>query len=231
MLSKNLNANVLNLVLREKFDFNKLSAVPRVVWETAKRAQKDFKVNIISNGEENKEENFNENIKFIYLTGSHFSFFDNVIRSIQKSGEKGTVHFFGSLSGGAVFCKKTDKYNGKIVLNIINGGMTFKDFKYLRLYDVIFQPFNCVFHPSILGIPFELFFAKAFQNKNVKAVIVQSHRLKDRVLQFAPRSNVKVIPYGVPEEYLKINTSKVFENNVLYFGHIYTVRGIDDMIR
>ena len=40
---------ILNIILREKFDLNKLSALPKIAWEIAQRAQEEININIVSN--------------------------------------------------------------------------------------------------------------------------------------------------------------------------------------
>lgn len=222
---------ILNIILREKFDLKKLSAVPRLAWETAQRAQVEFKVNIISNGPKKEIKKINNKIDFIYLPGSYLSFFDNVLSFIKEKNKQGTINFLGSLSGGCIFAWKFRAYPNKIILNIINGGIPIKDFKFLRLYDLFIQPGNCIFHPSFLGKPVELFFSKFLENENITGIAVQSQRLKNKILSLAPKARVEQISFGIPEEYLDLKAKKPSNKKLLlYFGHVYSVRGIDDML-
>jgi len=222
---------ILNIILREKFDLNKLSALPRISWETAQRAQAEFKVNIISNGPKKEIKKFNQKIDFIYLPGSYLSFFDNALSFIKEKNNQGIIYFLGSLSGGCIFSWRAKTYPNKIILNLLNGGIEAKDFKFIRLYDLLLQPSNCIFHPSVFGKPTELFFSKFLQNENITKIIVQSQRLKNKILSLAPKAEVEQIPFGVQQEFLDLKIKKLLaEKLLLYFGHVYSVRGIDDML-
>lgn len=222
---------ILNIILREKFDLNKLSALPKIAWETAQRAQEEININIISNGPKREIKKFNKKINFIYLPGSYISFFNNALSFIKEKNNQGIIYFLGSLSGGCIFSWRAKTYGNKIILTLINGGIAAKDFKFIRLYDLFLQPSNCIFHPSVLGKPAELLFSKFLQNENVARIIVQSQRLKNKILSLAPESKVEQIPFGVSEELLNLKAKRSSKKKLfLYFGHIYSVRGIDDML-
>jgi len=222
---------ILNIILREKFDLNKLSAVPRIAWETAQRAQVEFKVNIISNGPKKEIKKFNQKINFIYLPGSYLSFFDNALSFIKEKNNQGIIYFLGSLSGGCIFSWRVRTYTNKIILTIINGGIPIEDFKFLRLYDFLLQPSNCIFHPSVTGKPIELLCSKFLENENIIRIIVQSQRLKNKILSSAPKAKVEQIQFGVQQELLDLKIKHPStEKLLLYFGHVYSVRGIDDML-
>lgn len=219
----------INFVVREKFDLEKLSAVPRTVWEFALRSVDRHNVNIISCGIESESHRLGNGINLVYLEGSMFSFFDNSIAWIERH-DGGRIHFFGSLSGAGVFCWMAKKYTGALVLSIFNGAVELSDFRYIRVIDILFQPFNNIFHPSILGIPFEWLFSRFLANSNVTGIIVQSNRLKNRLLSRVPGIRIHNIGFGCSDDYLLARHRKK-SNIVLYFGHSYTVRGIDDLIR
>lgn len=222
---------ILNIILREKFDLNKLSAVPRIAWEIAQRAQEEINVNIISNGPKREIKKFNEKINFIYLPGSYISFFNNVLSFIKEKNNQGIIFFIGSLSGGCILSWRTKAYPNKIILNLINGRISIADFKFIKLYDLFLQPSNCIFHPSVLGKPVEFLFPKFLENENIIRIIVQSQRLKNKIISLAPRSRVEQIPFGVQQEFLDLKIKEsLTEKTLLYFGHAYSVRGIDDML-
>jgi len=222
---------ILNIILREEFDLNKLSAVPRIVWEVAQRAQEEFKINIISNGPKKEIKKFNKKINFIYLPGSYLSFFDNVLSFIKEKNNQGIIYFLGSLSGGCIFSWRAKTYPNKIILNLINGGISAIDFKFIRLYDFFLQPSNCIFHPSVLGKPIELLCSKFLENENIIRIIVQSQRLKKKILSLAPKAKVEQIPFGIPQEFLDLKVKRPLKKKLLlYFGHVYSIRGVDDML-
>jgi len=222
---------ILNIILREKFDLNKLSALPKIAWETAQRAQEEINVNVISNGPKKEIKKFNKRINFIYLPGSYLSFFNNALSFIKEKNNQGIIYFLGSLSGGCIFSWITRAYPNKIILNLINGGIEAQDFKFIRAYDFLLQPSNCIFHPSVIGKPIEILFSKFLENKNIKKIIVQSQKLKNKILSLAPKAKVEQIPFGVPQEFLDLKIKKPLEEKLLlYFGHVYSVRGIDDIL-
>jgi glycosyltransferase involved in cell wall biosynthesis len=222
---------ILNIILREKFDLNKLSALPKIAWEIAQRAQEEININIISNGPKREIKKFNKKINFIYLPGSYISFFDNVLSFIKEKNNQGIIYFLGSLSGGCIFSWRSRTYPNKIILNLINGGISAADFKFIRLYDFLLEPSNCIFHPSVMGKPAELLFSKFLQNGNIAGIIVQSQRLKNKILSLAPKAKVEQIPFGVQQKFLDLKIKKLLEEKLLlYFGHVYSVRGIDDML-
>jgi len=167
---------ILNIILREKFDLNKLSALPKIAWEIAQRAQEEININIVSNGTKKEIKKFNKKINFIYLPGSYLSFFDNTLSFIKEKNNQGIIYFLGSLSGGCIFSWRARTYPNKIILNLINGGISVKDLKFIRLYDLFLQPSNCILHPSVLGKPVELFFSKFLQNGNITKIILNSER-------------------------------------------------------
>jgi len=222
---------ILNIILREKFDLNKLSALPKIAWEIAQRAQEEININIVSNGTKKEIKKFNKKINFIYLPGSYLSFFDNTLSFIKEKNNQGIIYFLGSLSGGCIFSWRARTYPNKIILNLINGGISVKDLKFIRLYDLFLQPSNCILHPSVLGKPVELFFSKFLQNGNITKIIVQSQRLKNKIISLAPKAKVEQIQFGVQQELLDFKIKHPsMEKLLLYFGHIYSVRGIDDML-
>ena len=82
-----------------------------------------------------------------------------------------------------------------------------------------------------MGKPIEILFSQWLKSKNIARIIVQSQRLKNKILSLAYNAKVEQIPFGIPEEFLSLRVKQPSTEKVLlYFGHAYSVRGIDDML-
>jgi len=223
------------------FDPNNLSALPRAVFEIAYKNNEKFEFFIITNGKTDNIYQLEKNVTIYEINSLSFDY--NKIKRIIVQNNIDVINFHGSLLG-SIFCVRSLKdMKIPIILNIYEKKAKFEDFTCLKFSD-FFRA-----HKRTIGLPFTKsiiipqYIIKYYLSQDiVKKTIVPSARLK-KYYQFLTDSKVVQMPIGVDFKIFsesdaksaeKIKKSHGFNSDdkiIMYFGHSYITRGIDDLIQ
>lgn len=216
------------------FLHNRLTAIPRVVYEISKRlAVKGHNVLVITNTKYNEREVFIEkNLTLKYLKNFNIT---------QIKDQFDVIHFYGSMLGGLLFLRKFE--SSLNILSLYTSPKCSKeDFFSVKLSDFLFDSRTSFFLIFSLMSLIPNYILKHILRSS-KKIIVNSYRLKESYVNLLDdEKKVIRIPHGIDlsifadsdNEKYKILKEKLgfFENEkiVAYIGHPYLVRGIDDLI-
>jgi len=227
------------------FDPSNLSALPRVVFEIATRNNGNFEFFILTNGKTNNMYILKEGVTVYKINSSIYDY--KKIKNIIIENNIDLINFHGSLLG-SIFCVKSLK-NMKIpiILSIYDKKAQLRDFTFLKFSDFLKgyrRTIGLPFSKTLL-VPkyiFNRIIKYYFMQDEVKKIIVPSQRLKKYYLPFA-KSKVIQIPMGVDfkkfSEY-NIESAETLKKSfgftsddkiIMYFGHSYITRGIDELIQ
>jgi len=230
-------------IMVDAFDPSNLSALPRVVFEIATRNNGNFEFFILTNGRSDNRYILKEGVRVYEINSSFYNY--KKIRELIIENNISLINFHGSLLG-SIFCVKCLKdMKLPIVLNIYDKKLEFKDLLHLKYSDLL-REYNrtiCLPNAKSLLIPKYIFnkITKYYLTQDVvKKIIVPSQRLK-KYYQLFTKSKVIQIPMGVDfkkfSEY-NIESAETLKKSfgfnlgdkiILYFGHSYITRGIDDL--
>jgi len=214
---------------------DKLTALPRAVYEVSKRlVETGQEVVIITNKEGSNDSNQR---KIVLKEGLIVKFTDHFYHSITNENFD-ILHFYGSLLGSFFLLRAVDLNN--IILSLYTSKHTGKDLMTLKLVDLIYDKRSRFMLNPILGtiLPDPLLRREL---RKAKRIIVQSYRFKQFLCHLLDSSKVVQIPHGVElkrysnssrkwEELKKELGFSKSDRVVLYFGHAFLMRGIDDLL-
>lgn len=221
-------------IIVRHFWHRKLSSLPRAVYEISKHLIKNnCDVTIFTNSEAdyNGEVILDDNLRVKYV--------NNIIEAVNEECFD-IIHFYGSILGAYLLVDRivTTK---KIILSLYTSKYSIKDITSFKLKDFISdRRCGVLFNFSIANIIPNRVFSNKF--KKVNRVIVISHRLKKFYSSILKEKKVLRIPHGV--DFKKFSRTKkrnvhklrrelgYLESDkiILYLGHAYLIRGIDDLI-
>lgn len=213
---------------------NALSALPKTVYEISKYLIRNgHKVTIITNAEKKYSRTvvLDKNLTLKYS--------NNLYNEIDKDFD--LVHFFGNLLGSLLFVNSIkEKCKIPIVISLYGYKRYFEDIHSIKLTDFLHDKRTLFFlNESIISvIPNSLIARKL---NIAKKIIVQSNAQMDFYLNIIKsREKIIRIPHGVNFQKFshyklnkKMRTQLGFSEEdkiILYLGHGYIVRGIDDLI-
>lgn len=216
------------------FWYDKLTLLPSTVYEISKRLAKlNYKVTIISNKEMNYAGcvKLDDNIILKYV--------DNIIRSASEEDAQ-ILHFYGSLLGAYHFLNGINS-KSKLILSLYTAKVHTKDTLTLKATDYIYDKrLISYLNPIITNmIPNFIIRNKLSECDNL---IVPSSRFKKFYSTIINKKKVLQILHGVnfvrysnyDANRVQILKSKLGykkeDKIILYLGHSYLNRGIDDLI-
>ena len=217
-------------VVVRHFWHDKMTSLPRAAYEISKYVSKSKnKVTIITNSERNYtgEVYLDKNLRVKYVGD---------IYSAVNREKFDIIHFYGSLLGAYLLLKNIK--NQKLILNLYTSRISVKDFSSLKLRD-FFEDKRC-----IASLPYNLgsIIPEKILRRNLdksKKIIVESYRLERFYSKIINKDKVVRVPHGVNfkkfDKCKKTNLKEKLgfskdDKIILYLGHAYLVRGIDDLI-
>lgn len=169
------------------------------------------------------------------------AFFRFCARYIKENDIK-KVAFWGSLFGGVLISFLVPKKT-KIILNIYSSKPKVKDFFNLKIRD-FFIGYNRTVKLSFKEMIIPQFIIRYYLKKpNVSKIIVPSLRLKrqfENYVEHNDSNKIVWLKHGIDaQEILSRSTTRSYHDPqilkkkpmVMFFGHCYLARGIDDLIK
>jgi glycosyltransferase involved in cell wall biosynthesis len=222
--------------MRKKIDIvvchfwpNKLTALPRTVYEISSILNSSYSITI------HTDKNF-------YLN-TETKFRELMIKPHTKLslGEIGTksdvIHFFGSLTGAYFLLRSMNYKKASIVLSLYSSKLSLHDISSLKFSDFLRDKRTRFLLNPLAGTFIPDFHLKKVLNR-ADRIILNSFSQKS-FYQRLSGDNIIRIPHGVDtrkfrsipkekaRERIGLDSSK---NIILYAGHSYLIRGIDDVI-
>jgi len=219
------------------FWLDKLTSLPRTVFEISNNLiEKSNKVTIFTNQEHGYSG------KIVLENGLIIRYLENFNKISSIEDNFNIFHFYGSLLGCIIFLSKIRTQ--KVVLNIYDYKFPFKDFFTIYFSDIFYDtkrlaPF---FAKDFIGKLVPDFILK-FLLKNSQKIVVNSNRSEsfyNKILK--NERKISNIPHGLNFSKFRYSNNKKIkklrkklgfseeDKIVLYLGHAYLVRGIDDLI-
>ncbi len=222
--------------MRKKIDIvvrhfwpNKLTALPRTVYEISSILNLSYSITIYTY----KNFYLNTETKFRGLTLK-----PHTKLSLKKIGEESDIiHFFGSLTGAYFFLRSTNCKNASIIISLYSSKLGLHDISSLKFSDFLRDNRTRFLLNPLAGTFVPDFILKKVLNR-ADRIIVDSYSHKS-FYQRLLGNNVIRIPHGVDtRKFRPIPKEKAREriglespkNIILYAGHSYLIRGIDDVI-
>lgn len=212
---------------------NKLTMLPRIAYELAIRMERyGNTITILSNeNNDHKGESYisqNSNIKIKYVK--------NFKKELSGNGYD-VVNFFGSLLGAYNLIRD---YKSPMILNLYTSKVNKDDLKFIRISDILKEKRMQKSINRILGsfIPDRLLRS----NIGDSIIITQGKRYERLYSEMIGNGSVCRIPHGIDfhqfssvsdEDAMYCKTNLGFSEQdkiILYLGHSYLTRGIDDII-
>lgn len=208
---------------------NKLTALPRTVYELSSILNSSYSTTIYTD----KNSYLNTETKFRGLTLK-----PHTKLSLEEIGEEsGIIHFFGSLTGAYFFLRSTNCKNASIIISLYSSKLGLHDISSLKFSDFLRDNGTRFLLNPLAGTFVPDFILKKALNR-ADRIIVNSYSHKS-FYQRLLDNNVIRIPHGVDtKKFRPIPKEKAREriglesskNIILYAGHSYLTRGIDDVI-
>ncbi len=217
------------------FWLRKLTAIPRVVFEISNELiENRVEVAIFTD----KNPDYPDEITL--NNGLKIFFFQNVNEVFSNKTKFDIYHFYGSLLGSLFFVSKIRGED--VILSIYTNKASLKDFLSISLKDfLIDRRILFTVNPIISSIIPKFVLKRNL--KRSKKIIVNSKRFFDFYSNIIENKNkVSRLLHGVDfEKFSNIDRAKIFklkrklgfsldDKIILYLGHNYLVRGIDDLI-
>lgn len=230
------------IVLTEPLNYPNLTALPRCVYEIAKRIPDRYDISILTSGYVDRHYII-DHLTVHELKATSITFFGRVRRFLADS-DVDIIHFYGSLLGSNLLVRSLKGLGKPIVLNIYTLKPRLLDFTCLKVSD-LFHGFSHIFkQPYFLSSLVPLFLLrKGLKNSSVKKIVVPSLRLQKQLKGFLGENNKVVqIPHGIdfnrfadcsPRRIANLRKKLGFGQNdklIMYFGRSVLVRGIDELI-
>jgi len=223
---------IIGIIVRH-FWYNELTLLSRTVYDISMRLiENKHKVTIITNIEGNYsgEVILDNNLTVKYV--------ENIYDTL-KTEKFDILHFYGSLLGAYILLNKVE--NQRLILNLYTSKVSIRDFGSFKLRDFIYDK-RCIFSLNpVIGSFIPNYILRSKLNK-CKRIIVESYRFKKFYSSIVNKNKVVRIPHGInfkkfagakKEDIENLKKGLGFSKNdfiILYFGHAYLLRGIDDLI-
>lgn len=212
---------------------NKLTMLPRIAYELAIRMERHGNTITILSNENNDHEgeyypNINQNIKIKYVKD---------FKKELNSNKNDVVNFFGSLLGAYDIIRN---YKSPMILNLYTSKVNKDDLKFVRISDILKEKRIQKSINRITGsfIPDRLLRS----NIGDSIIITQGKRYERIYSEMIGNGSVYRIPHGIDfhqfssvsdEDAMDLKMNLGFSEQdkiILYLGHSYLTRGIDDII-
>lgn len=209
------------------------SAIPYIALQVAKDSI--YQPFILTDGRKDKIIK-NKKIKVVQKKSNNSMEFFKFCAQYIKDNNINVVSFWGSLSGGVLISSLLPTKT-KVILNIYSGKPKFQDFLNLKPSDLFFN-YHRTLGLSLKEIITPKFMIRYILNKpNVFKIITPSQRLKTQFEKYTDPNKIIWLKHGIDFKNISIekskNDPKINKNKptVMYLGHCYLTRGIDDLIK